>query len=84
MLRNGDALLIVDVQCDFLPGGALALGGRLEIPFGTRGIVVFGHGSGSSRFNRRNNAVAAYLRDGRLGTPGLGITTYFLPARCPQ
>jgi putative phosphoribosyl transferase len=30
--------------------------------------VVFVHGSGSSRFSRRNNSVAAFLRDACLGT----------------
>ncbi len=48
--------------------GDAALHGFLEIPPGSRGIVVFAHGSGSSRFSKRNNAVAAFLRDARLGT----------------
>ncbi len=48
--------------------GNAALNGFLEIPPGSRGIVVFAHGSGSSRFSKRNNAVAEFLRDARLGT----------------
>ena len=48
--------------------GDIALSGFLEIPEDALGIVVFAHGSGSSRFSRRNNAVAAYLREARLGT----------------
>lgn len=48
--------------------GGAALNGFLEIPPDALGIVVFAHGSGSSRFSKRNNAVAAYLRDARLGT----------------
>ena len=48
--------------------GDAALSGFLEIPPGAQGIVVFAHGSGSSRFSKRNNAVAAFLRDARLGT----------------
>ena len=44
------------------------LRGWLEIPADAAGIVVFAHGSGSSRFSKRNNAVARYLQAGRLGT----------------
>ena len=44
------------------------LHGFLEIPQDCRGIVVFAHGSGSSRFSTRNNAVAAFLREAGLGT----------------
>jgi putative phosphoribosyl transferase len=51
-----------------IPSDGIKLGGKLEIPGRARGIVIFCHGSGSSRFSRRNNAVAAYLREGSLGT----------------
>jgi predicted alpha/beta-hydrolase family hydrolase len=44
------------------------LSGWLEIPAKSKGIVVFAHGSGSSRFSARNNAVAKFLREGHLGT----------------
>jgi pimeloyl-ACP methyl ester carboxylesterase len=42
--------------------------GWLEIPDRATGVVVFVHGSGSSRFSKRNNMVAGFLRDGGLGT----------------
>jgi len=48
--------------------GGVGLQGFLDIPTDARGIVVFAHGSGSSRFSRRNNAVAAFLREAGLGT----------------
>jgi pimeloyl-ACP methyl ester carboxylesterase len=48
--------------------GDAVLKGWLEVPAGARGIVVFVHGSGSSRFSVRNNSVAKYLRDGGLAT----------------
>ena len=48
--------------------GDATLAGWLEIPADAAGVVVFAHGSGSSRYSRRNNAVAEYLRDARLGT----------------
>jgi len=48
--------------------GDAVLKGWLEVPAGAGGIVVFVHGSGSSRFSVRNNSVARYLRDGGLAT----------------
>lgn len=44
------------------------LEGELMIPPGAQGIVVFAHGSGSSRFSPRNNYVAKIIRDRGLGT----------------
>ena len=44
------------------------LGGDLEIPLGALGIVVFAHGSGSSRKSPRNQRVAEALRSAGLGT----------------
>lgn len=51
-----------------IAAGDAVLKGWLDVPAGARGIVVFVHGSGSSRFSVRNNAVAKFLREGRLGT----------------
>lgn len=51
-----------------IAAGDVTLKGFLDIPENARGIVVFAHGSGSSRFSKRNNAVAAFLREGQLGT----------------
>jgi pimeloyl-ACP methyl ester carboxylesterase len=45
-----------------------ALNGDLISPGDAAGLVVFAHGSGSSRFSRRNRSVAAYLRQFSLGT----------------
>jgi dienelactone hydrolase len=42
--------------------------GELEIPESAPGIVVFAHGSGSSRLSPRNRDVAAFLHDHGLGT----------------
>jgi pimeloyl-ACP methyl ester carboxylesterase len=43
--------------------------GDLEVPEGARGIVVFAHGSGSSRLSTRNRFVASVLRrSGSFGT----------------
>ncbi|PLW81064.1 hydrolase [Kineobactrum sediminis] len=44
------------------------LEGFLALPAEATGIVVFAHGSGSSRFSSRNRAVAEYLNESGLGT----------------
>jgi putative phosphoribosyl transferase len=44
------------------------LGGELTVPPRPRGIVVFAHGSGSSRLSPRNRAVAQSLLDARYAT----------------
>jgi len=44
------------------------LQGELNVPPGAGGLVLFAHGSGSSRFSPRNQYVARMLRDGGLGT----------------
>jgi putative phosphoribosyl transferase len=54
-----------DVQ---IPSGAARLHGTLQIPEGASSIVVFAHGSGSSRFSPRNQYVAGMIRDAGLGT----------------
>lgn len=46
----------------------LALEGMLALPEGGRAIVVFAHGSGSSRLSPRNRRVAEALRERGLGT----------------
>jgi pimeloyl-ACP methyl ester carboxylesterase len=48
--------------------GEVALDGNLTVPEGSQGIVVFAHGSGSSRFSSRNRYVAGILNDGGLAT----------------
>ena len=42
--------------------GSAMLEGSLSVPEGAGGIVLFAHGSGSSRKSPRNNVVAAVLR----------------------
>lgn len=44
------------------------LAGVLHVPSDARSLVVFAHGSGSSRFSSRNRAVANALNDRRIGT----------------
>lgn len=44
------------------------LSGQLCIPTNAKGIVIFSHGSGSSRFSKRNLQIAAALQKGKFGT----------------
>jgi putative phosphoribosyl transferase len=48
--------------------GVVRLAGYLAVPENPRGIVVFAHGSGSSRHSPRNRYVAGVLNDAGLGT----------------
>jgi pimeloyl-ACP methyl ester carboxylesterase len=48
--------------------GEVTLDGNLTVPGGSQGIVVFAHGSGSSRFSSRNRYVAGVLNSGGLAT----------------
>jgi putative phosphoribosyl transferase len=48
--------------------GPVQLAGHLTVPERATGIVVFVHGSGSSRHSSRNRFVAAVLNDAGLGT----------------
>jgi putative phosphoribosyl transferase len=51
-----------------IPAGATELRGDLVFPEQARGLVMFAHGSGSSRLSPRNMQVAAALRERRLAT----------------
>ncbi len=51
------------------------IGGDLCVPVDATGVVVFAHGSGSSRFSSRNRAVAASLHARGLGTLLLDLLT---------
>jgi putative phosphoribosyl transferase len=55
--------------------GAIAVDADLHVPDSTTGLVVFAHGSGSSRFSRRNRAVAAALESSGFGTLLLDLLT---------
>ncbi len=54
---------------------SITLDGNLLVPSGATGIVLFAHGSGSSRFSSRNRYVASTLREGNLGTLLIDLLT---------
>jgi predicted alpha/beta-hydrolase family hydrolase len=51
-----------------IPAGEVTLTGDLAIPENAQGLVLFAHGSGSSRQSPRNQAVAEVLRDAGVAT----------------
>jgi len=51
-----------------IPAGTVRLEGSLSWPAGASGIVLFAHGSGSSRHSPRNRYVAGVLQEGGFAT----------------
>jgi putative phosphoribosyl transferase len=58
-------LLVRDAH---IPSGDATLSGDLVVPSAATGIVLFAHGSGSSRHSSRNRFVASVLQRAGLGT----------------
>jgi dienelactone hydrolase len=69
-MQNAVAGRTVEISID-----RVSLEGDLAIHDGARGIVLFAHGSGSSRHSSRNRFVAEELRRGGLGTLLLDLLT---------
>jgi len=63
---------VTDVRLEL---GGVSLGGTLTLPDNPRGLVVFAHGSGSSRFSPRNGQVADTLHVGGVGTLLMDLLT---------
>jgi dienelactone hydrolase len=57
--------MMTEVQ---IPAGREVLSGNLTIPENTKALVLFAHGSGSSRYSPRNQFVARILNHASLGT----------------
>lgn len=58
-----------------IPLGKIELEGQLIIPSGSTSVVIFSHGSGSSRFSPRNNFVAEILQKHGISTFLLDLLT---------
>lgn len=58
-----------------LPVDHVLIEGMLELPARPSGLVLFAHGSGSSRHSPRNNFVARVLREEGLGTLLMDLLT---------
>ena len=55
--------------------GGLTLEGNLNLPADARGVVLFAHGSGSSRYSPRNRHVAEMLNQAALATLLIDLLT---------
>lgn len=66
--RVGKLIRLAVSESVSIPVGRVVLGGHLEIPEGAGGLVLFAHGSGSSRHSPRNQFVASVLREAGNGT----------------
>ena len=51
-----------------IPVGEVVVEGTLTLPPGAKGVVLFAHGSGSSRFSTRNQYVAKEFNKAAIGT----------------
>lgn len=63
-----DNFILNEEQSIKIPHGEISLDGLLYIPNDACGLVLFVHGSGSSRFSTRNQYVAKILNDARIAT----------------
>jgi putative phosphoribosyl transferase len=59
-----------------IAAGGTELGGDLTVPPGATGVVLFAHGSGSSRHSPRNRLIASRLHDRGLATLLVDLLTH--------
>jgi putative phosphoribosyl transferase len=72
---NNSAAQSIDEQLVQVPAGSVTLEGNLTLPEESRGIVLFAHGSGSSRHSPRNRYVARVLNEAKLATLLIDLLT---------
>lgn len=68
LVQRTDAVSRAVLECVNVRIGSQGLPGELALVPGARGLVIFAHGSGSSRHSPRNRLVADILHDYRLNT----------------
>lgn len=73
MTRN--ASVSVDERSVRVTTARVQLDGDLSLPVHARGVVLFAHGSGSSRFSSRNRHVASLLHESGLATLLIDLLT---------
>ena len=66
---------IIEAQSVIVPVGRHAIVGDLSLPQDSRAIVIFAHGSGSSRHSPRNKYVAEVLNNGGFATLLIDLLT---------
>ena len=73
--RSAPAPTAVPGEDVVIPAGSTSLEGHLTMPTGSTAVVVFAHGSGSSRHSPRNQYVAHVLEHAGLGTLLMDLLT---------
>ena len=69
--RHGEEVMtrhIPGEQQTVIPVDHVRVQGHLVVPERATGLVIFAHGSGSSRYSPRNHFVAGQLQEGRIAT----------------
>ncbi|HET9272151.1 MAG TPA: alpha/beta family hydrolase [Vicinamibacterales bacterium] len=74
-MTHQEAARIPGTSAVRIPARDILIEGDLAVPAHAAGLVIFAHGSGSSRFSRRNRAVADHLLDGGYATLLLDLLT---------
>src|SRR4030088_2805258 len=72
---SNSAAQTVEETLVHVSAGSVTLDGDLSLPEGSRAIVLFAHGSGSSRHSRRNRDVARVLNEAKLATLLIDLLT---------
>lgn len=67
-MRNPSHTATARSRTEQIPSGQILLEGELLVPVGATGVVLFAHGSGSSRHSPRNQLVASTIREAGVGT----------------
>jgi len=68
--------VLTETHAVTVEGPSFAIQGDLGIPAGAVGVVLFAHGSGSSRMSPRNRFVAEVLRSSGLATLLIDLLTF--------
>lgn len=72
---NSSAAQMIEGQLISVPAGSVTLNGNLTMPEDARAVVLFAHGSGSSRHSPRNRYVARVLNEAKLATLLIDLLT---------
>ena len=72
---NNPLAQTLEEQVVQVPAGSVTLEGNLTLPEESRAIVLFAHGSGSSRHSPRNRYVARVLNEAKLATLLIDLLT---------
>jgi putative phosphoribosyl transferase len=72
---NDSVAQAVEERLVQVPAGSVTLDGNLNLPEEARAVVLFAHGSGSSRHSPRNRYVARVLNEAKLATLLIDLLT---------